>query len=257
MKDTSAILSARRGAFMKGLHGYCAVTPYGSSADCSRVRVFECLHKAGADFAISIYVSRIREFAARRWQGLILKCEASPLSRGESERRLVLSSDFSVHDFDDARQWDYGAGGLLRRPGPKADKVRSTGDSADRIIAGKAVVANPASRHHRDVVVIPSCGAPEAYARKTAYTLHDPPRPGWVGTPGNGGLEKVIDRVVRSPASERSALSELDIGIMPVPGTPYGRGRCGYKLLQDRALLGRRARETVCRRYSYDAWSPP
>lgn len=118
--------------------------------------------------------------------------------------------------------------------------------------------------HHRDVRVIPSCVEPADYVRKTCYVLHDPPRLGWVGSRDNeayllliadvlsevhartgarltligttdrslGGLEDFIDRVAWTEALQRTALAELDLGLMPLPDTPYGRGKCGYKLLQ-------------------------
>jgi glycosyltransferase involved in cell wall biosynthesis len=247
--------------------------------------VFEWLDRAGVGFVLSSYLSlhdarpsallrrpaalaaaelRLRELAAVRWRRLFLHREASPLSRGEEERRLLTRSEFSVYDFDDALQWDYGDGGLLRRLAPKATKTCVAVHCADRVIAGNPVLADWASQHHRDVVVIPSCVAPDDYIRKTTHTLHDPPRIGWIGSPGNeiylswiedalreihrrtgaritligaprptlGGLESVVDRVAWTPAREREALAELDIGIMPVPDTSYSRGKCGYKLLQ-------------------------
>ncbi|MGI5193023.1 glycosyltransferase family 4 protein [Streptomyces sp. CA-288835] len=207
---------------------------------------------------------RLRELAAGRWRRMILHREASPLSRGEAERQLLAGSEFSVYDFDDALQWDFGAGGLLRRLAPKAGKTCVAVNNADRVIAGNSVLADWASRRHRDVMVIPSCVAPEEYVPKPAYALHDPPRLGWIGSPGNepylaqigeaireihrrtgarltligaprptlGGMERIIDRVEWTPEREKSALAGLDIGIMPVPDTPYGRGKCGYKLLQ-------------------------
>ena len=51
-------------------------------------------------------------------------------------------------------------------------------------------------------------------------------------TPSLGDLESLIDRIAWSPASQREALSAMDIGLMPLPPTPYSLGKCGYKLLQ-------------------------
>nr|WP_260859494.1 glycosyltransferase [Streptomyces cupreus] len=94
--------------------------------------------------------------------------------------------------------------------------------------------------------------------------MHDPPRLGWIGSPHNeaylllvagaleevhrrcgarltlvgaarrslGRLEALIDRVAWSPDSQRTALADVDIGLMPLPVTDYSLGKCGYKLLQ-------------------------
>ncbi|GAA4020336.1 glycosyltransferase [Streptomyces sp. NBC_01352] len=264
---------------------HCAVTPYNRKAGSSRVRVFEWLDRVDTDFTVSSYASladaapsrlarhpmavaraelRLRRLATARPSRLLLHREASPLSRGWWERRLLSSAEFAVYDFDDALQWDRGDGGLARRLAPKADKARTAVRHADRVIAGNDVLGDWAAQHHRDVVVIPSCVAPEDYTPKTSYALHDPPRLGWIGSRDNeayllllagaleelhrrsgarltlvgttqrslGRLEAFIDRVAWSPHNERTALAGLDIGLMPLPSTAYSLGKCGYKLLQ-------------------------
>jgi len=263
----------------------CAVTPYGPGAGSSRVRVYAWLDRVGSDFTIGSYLSlpdaapsrlvrhplslaraelELAAIASARPRRLLLHREASPLSRGWWERRLLTSAEFAVYDFDDALQWDHGEGGLARRVAPKAGKTRTAVRYADRVIAGNSVLADWASRHQRDVVVIPSCVALEDYAPKTSYMLHDPPRLGWIGsrhnescllliaealtevhrrtgarltlvgttTPSLGRLETLIDRVQWSPGSQRTAMAEMDIGLMPLPVTSYNIGKCGYKLLQ-------------------------
>ncbi|MCQ9132191.1 glycosyltransferase [Streptomyces hilarionis] len=267
----------------------CAVTPYGRGAGSSRVRVFQWLDRVGADFAVGSYLSlsdaaasrlvrhpvslaraelRLAALANARPRRLLLHREASPLSRGWWERRLLTSADFGVYDFDDALQWDRGEGGLLRRLAPKAGKTRVAVRHADRVIAGNAVLADWASRHHRDVVVIPSCVALEDYTPKASYALHDPPRLGWIGSPHNeaclqliapalgevhrrtgarlllvgtrapalGALESMVDRIAWSPDAQRAALAGMDVGLMPLAPTDYNRGKCGYKLLQYAAV---------------------
>ncbi|MET7474054.1 glycosyltransferase family 4 protein [Streptomyces sp. NPDC005648] len=264
---------------------YCAITPYSRRAGSSRVRVFEWLDRVGTDFAVVSYASladaapsrlarhplavaraelRLRSLAAARPGRLLLHREASPLSRGWWERRLLTGADFAVYDFDDALQWDRGDGGLARKLAPKAEKARTSVLHADRVIAGNDVLGSWAAQHHGDVVVIPSCVAPEDYLPKTSYALHDPPRLGWIGSRDNeaclllvagaieeihrrtgarltlvgttgrslGRLEALVDRIAWSPHTARTALAEIDIGLMPLPATPYSLGKCGYKLLQ-------------------------
>lgn len=332
------------------------VTPYGRGGPSSRVRVYEWLDRIPEPTVVSGYIShhnadpadlvrrpvallaaewRIRRMAADRPGRLLLHREASPLSRGGLERRLIERSEFSVYDFDDALQCDLGEGAWFRRLAPKAPKAEVAVRNADRVVAGNEFLADWAAGHNDDVVVIPSCVAPDEYAEKTDYTVKDPPRIGWVGsadnevyleliaaalwevhrstgarltligtpTPRLGDLEEMIDRVAWSEATQHELLAELDIGIAPVPDEPYERGKCGYKILQyaaagtplvaspvgvNREMLselnmpapvgpedwaeamaglltmapetrekdGRRAREIVQERYSYDSWLP-
>ncbi|MES5818007.1 glycosyltransferase [Streptomyces sp. RG80] len=263
----------------------CAVTPYGREAGSSRVRIFAWLDRIGTDFTVGSYLSLpdaapsrlarhpvdlaraemgLAAIANARPSRLLLHREASPLSRGWWERRLLASAEFAVYDFDDALQWDRGEGGLVRRMAPKAGKARTAVRNADRVIAGNTALAEWASHHHRDVVVIPSCVALEDYSPKTTYLLHDPPRLGWIGSRGNeacllliadaltevhrrtgarltlvgtttpslGRLEAFVDRVAWTPQNQRTALADMDIGLMPLPVTSYSLGKCGYKLLQ-------------------------
>jgi glycosyltransferase involved in cell wall biosynthesis len=194
----------------------------------------------------------------------LLHREASPLSRGGLERRLLTRSEFAVYDFDDALQSDWGAGGWVRRLAPKAPKALISVTMADRVIAGSPMLAEWASEHNRDVVLIPSCVSPMSYEQKTDYRVSDPPRLGWIGSVANeayilplapalheihrrtgarltlisgarrtlGDLEALIDRVAWSEAAQHSTLAHFDIGIMPLPDTPYTRGKAGYKILQ-------------------------
>jgi glycosyltransferase involved in cell wall biosynthesis len=251
----------------------------------SRVRVFDWLDRIDVRASISSYIShrnadprylvrhpaavlaaerRLRRLAADRPKRLLLHREASPLSRGAAEQRLIAAASFSVYDFDDALQWDTAEGGGLRRFSPKAPKALLAARLADRVVAGNPLLADWASEHNDDVVVIPSCVDPGSYRAKLDFTVADPPRIGWIGSAGNepyllavsdallevnrrtgarvtligttrphlGALEKIIDRVEWSEAVQREALATLDVGIAPVPDELYERGKCGYKLLQ-------------------------
>lgn len=262
-----------------------AVTPYGRGGPSSRVRVFEWLDRSSTPRVVSSYISyrnsspsylarhpvamlgaerRLRRIASDRPQRLLLHREASPLSRGALERRLLSSSEYAVYDFDDALQWDWGAGGLHRRLAPKAPKALIAVRHADRVIAGNAVLADWASQHNKDVIVIPSCVSPDSYRAKADYRTSDPPRLGWIGSPDNevylrlvapalyevnrrtgarltligtarqtlGDLERLIDRVPWSETTQHLRLADFDIGISPLPDEPYTRGKCGYRLLQ-------------------------
>jgi hypothetical protein len=262
-----------------------AVTPYGRAAGSSRVRVFEWLTRTSAPSIVQSYLGRLnaspaymathplsvlraeaalRRVAQRRPERLLLHREASPISRGSLEVRLIKRAELAVYDFDDALQWDDGSDSRLRRLFPKAPKALAAVRAADRVIAGNAVLAEWASAHNSDVRIIPSCVAPSTYRQRTHYELHDPPRLGWIGSTDNepllgliaealfeinrrtgarltligtteptlGPLEGIIDRVPWSERIQEVGLADIDVGLMPVPDTPYNRGKCGYKLLQ-------------------------
>jgi hypothetical protein len=262
-----------------------AVTPYGRGAGSSRVRVFEWLTRISAPSLVQSYLGRhnaspaymarhplsvLRAEAALRWvaqrrpERLLLHREASPISRGSLEVRLIKQAEFAVYDFDDALQWDDGSDGRLRRLIPKAPKALAAVRGADRVIAGNAVLAEWASAHNSDVRIIPSCVAPSTYRQRAHYELNDPPRLGWIGSADNepllgliaealfeinrrtgarltligtteptlGSLEGIIDRVPWSERTQGDGLADIDVGLMPVPDTLYNRGKCGYKLLQ-------------------------
>ncbi len=261
------------------------VTPYGREGPSSRVRVFEWLDRLSTPVCVSSYVShrnaspsylvrhpravaaaerRLRRMASDPSVPLLLHREASPLSRGELERRLLARPAFTAYDFDDALQWDTGEGSRYRRWAPKAPKATIAVRDADRVIAGNEVLADWADDHNDDVVIVPSCVAPDAYRQKTSYELGEPPRLGWIGSAGNeayllivaealrevhrrtgarltlvgtttpslGDLETFIDRIQWSEAVQHAELARFDVGIAPVPDQPYERGKCGYKLLQ-------------------------
>jgi glycosyltransferase involved in cell wall biosynthesis len=262
-----------------------AVTPYGRNAGSSRVRVYQWLDRIEEPAVVSGYLGardararrlmrragavltaerRLRRIAAERPERLMLHREASPLSRGALETSLVRAAGYAVYDFDDALQWDNGEGGRLRRLAPKAPKALAAVRAADRVIAGNTVLADWASQHNADVVVIPSCVAVDAYRAKPRYELSDPPRIGWIGNADNeaylmaiapaleglnrrigarltiigatvprlGRMEAMIDRIRWSEAAQHAELASFDLGVAPVPEALYERGKCGYKLLQ-------------------------
>jgi glycosyltransferase involved in cell wall biosynthesis len=126
------------------------------------------------------------------------------------------------------------------------------------------VLADWASDHARDVIVIPSCVEPNAYLRKTDYQLSDPPRLGWMGSPSTeqflrilepallqlhrrwgvrltvvsagtaalGRLDPIVDRVEWSADAFGTALQTVDVAVAPLADELFARGKCAYKVLQ-------------------------
>jgi glycosyltransferase involved in cell wall biosynthesis len=262
-----------------------AVTPYGRTAGSSRVRVFSWLDRVDATVRVHSYLSHrdadpayllrrpaavraaerdLRRLATSRPAHLLLHREASPLSRGSLETALLAAADVAVYDFDDALYTDLGDGPPWRRLAPKAPKALAAVRRADRVVAGNDVLADWASRHAQDVVVIPSCVDLADYHAKHEYRVADPPLLGWIGSADNerllasigsalrevhrrtgarlalvgttgrslGDLEEIIDRTPWSPRAQRELLATMDVGLMPLHDDPYSRGKCGYKVLQ-------------------------
>jgi glycosyltransferase involved in cell wall biosynthesis len=258
------------------------VTPYGRSGGSSRVRVYDWLDHLGVVAEVHDYrgasanrpktlvrqpLSTLSAESATRsvevtGRHLLLSREATPLSGGRLEARLLRSAGHGVYDVDDALFHDTGTGmrGVLSKSSTWSRSVAA----ADVVVAGNEYLADRASRTARHVVVIPSCVEPSAYPAKTSYALADPPRLVWVGSPATeayllgiapsllevhrrvgarlrvvsagsaslGPLDPMVDRVDWSEAGVGAAMAGSDVAIGPLTDSPYARGKCAYKLLQ-------------------------
>jgi glycosyltransferase involved in cell wall biosynthesis len=178
--------------------------------------------------------------------------------RAIAERRLVYDVDDAI--WMSGRQTGGHPLGALKGT---ARKVRWLCERAEHTIAGNAVLAEHLATYSERVTVVPSLVEPSDYplrehAQADAVTL------GWVGSPTTAlylrgiapALERFAERSSRgvrllvvgggaprvegveieerawSPAAERRALAEADIGLMPLDDTPWSRGKCAYKALQ-------------------------
>jgi glycosyltransferase involved in cell wall biosynthesis len=259
-----------------------AVTPYGRLGASSRVRVLEWIEHLQLR-AVRCHYAEARNNGARtlakhpksvlqaEWRlrhavpadiPLVMSREATPFSRGEIESRLLRRASHGVYDLDDPLFDDHGSG--VRRFFSKAVKCRVAAIAADQVIAGNETLADWASRHNRNVTLIPSCVEPAHYIAKESWVLHRVPRIVWIGSPateqylrsiatplltingrmgarltvvssGNrtlGELDQMVDRVEWTPSHAPVVLSRSDLAIGPLLDTPYSRGKCAYKLLQ-------------------------
>jgi glycosyltransferase involved in cell wall biosynthesis len=193
----------------------------------------------------------------------IVHCELLPFLPGWLERQL-LQIPF-VYDCDDAFFLKYRSGRLsLLQPllGAKADRLMA---AAVAVTAGNTGLATYARRFNSNVVVLPSVvdtdqfrpvAPPQAEPSDAPFTV------GWIGSPSTAPYLQLLVEPLQQLARERSVrlvvvggpapaiagvevieqpwsleqevslIQQFDVGVMPLPDTPWTRGKCAYKLIQ-------------------------
>ena len=170
-----------------------------------------------------------------------------------------------IYDYDDAFFLKYRTGRLrLLQPllGSNADRLMA---SAVAVTAGNAGLAAYASRFNSNVSVLPSVVDTDQFrpADLSLAVCSGPPfTVGWIGSPSTapylhllieplqqlarecpvrllvvGGPAPAIAgvEVIEQPWSleqEVPLIQQFDVGVMPLPDTPWTRGKCAYKLIQ-------------------------
>ncbi len=186
-----------------------------------------------------------------------------PLGPGQIVGALHGYGGRVVLDLDDAVFWP---SPLLSRKGPAARWLYGPQQTlallrrADHVVVSSAALAEMLPPWARPATVLPTVPDPARY--QTASEQQRALGPVVIGWAGNGGgleyldpLAPVFERLARDgvarlevvssapwrgPASfrrwvlqdETSVFSAFAIGIMPLPDTPYTRGKAGFKLLQ-------------------------
>ena len=168
-----------------------------------------------------------------------------------------------VYDFDDALY--LGSIGAANRSFSdfkrEAERWQTYVRRARLVLAGNAELAAHAARYSSNVEVVPSCVEPADYQRREHFD-RDAIVIGWIGSASTSPyLEPVVEALDELAASKRrfrfiavgagseidrpwaetrewslatqhADIAQFDIGVMPMPDTPWTRGKCGYKLLQ-------------------------
>ncbi len=210
------------------------------------------------------YFRRIFRMIRRpdRWDLIWIEKELLPWIPAWFESGLRNPKIPYVVDYDDAIFHRYD----LNRPpvrwllGRKIDRIMQ---KARLVIAGNQYLADRAHRAgaHR-VEILPTVIDLNRYPM-VPVSAHRPFTIGWIGSPttaiylrqvesaliefcrkhdaeliviGAGKLKLSpqipVDLRPWSKASEAAEIAEFNVGIMPLPDTPWARGKCGYKLIQ-------------------------
>ncbi len=198
-------------------------------------------------------------------ESVVVQRQADFLPALDLERKIS-SGRRIVYDVDDAIWLDRsGAGGhplaFLKRT---EAKVRWLATRAAHVVAGNELLAEHLSQFNASVSVIPTLidvSEPAAPAPLEADAIVL----GWTGSPSTApyldrirpALERFAASIAPTPvrllvvggaapelagievepirwseSAEREALARMQIGLMPLPDTPWNRGKCAFKALR-------------------------
>ena len=180
------------------------------------------------------------------------------------ERALLPTSIPIVCDYDDAVFHRYDQHRLVPVRWILGRKIDRLMRRSVLVTAGNEYLADRARRAGADrVEIVPTVVDLSQYRVRSASVENPSVQVGWIGTPNTwdsfgkivfAQLDKtlalhsarfravgakltaesigLLDFVSWSEETEVSAIQDMDIGVMPLPDTPWARGKCGYKLIQ-------------------------
>jgi glycosyltransferase involved in cell wall biosynthesis len=217
--------------------------------------------------ALQISISYIRRFfvlaRSSAFDIVVINCELLPLFPAWIER-LFLRIPY-VYDFDDAFYLKYREGRYEFLCPVLGDKIDRMISNAFAVTAGSPRLVQYASSFNDNVTLLPSCVDTDRYqptALTTKYSNVDSITIGWIGSPTTAPYLQQLVRPLRQLAlkiavrflvvggpsplipgvevievawsleREVSLIQQFDVGVMPLPDTPWTRGKCAYKLIQ-------------------------
>ena len=213
---------------------------------------------------VAVYWRRVRVLLRRHGFDMVwIEKEGLPWLPAWFERWLLSGVPY-VLDFDDAifHNYDLHSSAWVRRVfGRKIDRLMA---GAALVVAGNDYLADRARTAGAPwVEVLPTVIDLERFAvRPNTAVPTDQFVVGWIGSPSTakylqmlaGSLEKLsalfplrlraiggggvrlpgveVESLPWSEFEEVSLLQGCDIGVMPLPDTPWERGKCGFKMIQ-------------------------
>ena len=207
---------------------------------------------------------RLKQLRQTRHADLVwVEYEAVPWLPWLLEARLIGSDSKIVSDYDDAIYHRYDLHRSLTVRSLLGGKIGKVMKSSRLVIAGNPYIAQHATEAGtKRIEIVPTVLDTAAYQPKLRDCRGAVPVIGWIGSPstwpfvlpvanilsdlvkeghafvtliGAGPRADEYPRfnsLVWSEAEEVSMIQQMDIGIMPLPDTPWSRGKCGYKLIQ-------------------------
>jgi glycosyltransferase involved in cell wall biosynthesis len=210
------------------------------------------------------YIKRIRTLlSCHDYHCAIIYGELLPLFPGRLER-LFHSLPY-IYDFDDSFFLRYRQGRLRLLSPLLSGKFESTIASARLVHAGNHYLYEYASRYSQNVIVLPSVVNTQIFRPNDSSPISlvcEKINIGWIGSPSTAAYLKLIleplrllalERPVKlivigakapdipgvetvqhpwSLATEVALIQSFHVGVMPLPDTPWTRGKCAYKLIQ-------------------------
>ena len=212
------------------------------------------------------YISnRVRQIWVRPAPDMVwVEYEALPWIPWLIERAVLPRGVPIVSGYDDAifRRYDTHRIGAVRAIlGRKIEHVMA---ASDLVMAGNPVISDYAHcAGAQRVERVPTVVDLDSYAVRATAFDENTLRVGWIGTPETWQalahpIHKVLDPLLANRGAlfravgasmevettgtleilpwaedtEVSLIQSMDIGVMPLPDTPWTRGKCGYKLIQ-------------------------
>ena len=195
-----------------------------------------------------------------RFDLAIVYAELLPLIPAWLEQRLLRIP--YILDFDDAFYLKYRSGRLRWLRPLLGGKFNQLLHVAAAVTAGNAHLAAYARRFNANATLLPSVVDTDHYRPADPPPAETPFTVGWIGSPSTAPyLQALVEplqrfaceqpvrmlvvggpapdipgvEVIEAPWSlerEVELIQQFSVGVMPLPDTPWARGKCAYKLIQ-------------------------